>query len=366
MSCLSHHQCRSWATGQYCCQDNKCCDTSPDYHYLYEDYQDYTTETYYDYQPDINYTQYSDDIFNDTTTEPIGNETYFEYESYDDNEDNIENTTVEIVTIDQIEDNDEESVKVATFYETLSRNSTDEESNHDSNVGGDYYNVVEDYRNVSEDYYNVGDDYDNDVISNVENVTENDHHYSGWGEVTEESSSELFDSDLSGDIEVQIENFSSEAEQRELSTVLSVSSVSPSETSGDSDTTTEGFVDVTLQEEGASGSGEPLTDLQVETSGSGDDMLIEGENYEHFDGSGILSDSTDDPDDLNDRAIIDDSQTGVENISDDNLKDVTVVDLTKHLESSTKKEVAWKSDATVKEIISFQTILLFMILPLTL
>ena len=135
--------------------------------------------------------------------------------------------------------------------------------------------------------------------------------------------------------------------------------------SGDSDTTTEGFVDVTLQEEGASGSGEPLTDLQVE-SGSGDDMLIEGENYEHFDGSGILSDSTDDPDDLNDRAIIDDSQTGVENISDDNLKDVTVVDLTKHLESSTKKEVAWKSDATVKEIISFQTILLFMILPLTL
>ena len=136
--------------------------------------------------------------------------------------------------------------------------------------------------------------------------------------------------------------------------------------SGDSDTTTEGFVDVTLQEEGASGSGEALTDLQVETSGSGDDILIEGENDEHFDGSGILSDSTDDPDDLNDRAIIDDSQTGVENISDDNLKDVTVVDLTKHLESSTKKEVAWKSDATVKEIISFQTILLFMILPLTL
>ena len=45
-SCFSHQQCRSWSTGQYCCPDNKCCMSLPDYQEYYS--YDYNTHQYYD------------------------------------------------------------------------------------------------------------------------------------------------------------------------------------------------------------------------------------------------------------------------------------------------------------------------------
>ena len=122
MPCVSHHQCRGWNTGQYCCPDNRCCeslDTESYYQYEY-----YTTHSYYDYhssysdqqdqdQDFYNYDDSSDDahsntnlfpdLLNETTIESTENGTNFIYENYDDNEEYAENTTVEIVPIDQFE-----------------------------------------------------------------------------------------------------------------------------------------------------------------------------------------------------------------------------------------------------------------------
>jgi len=325
MSCVSHHQCRSWATGQYCCQDNRCCDNIQEYETDYQyDYQYYTTETYYHY-----HTDYSEDS-NQTSAEFIGNETFSVYENYDDD---VENTTVEIVAIDQSEDDNEESVKVTTFYETLSKNSTEEKPNHD--------------KKLSEETEIV-------AMSEVEKV--NIIHYSGSGEVTEESSEELLEADLSG--EVQINNLSLELDENELSTIWSVSAI---ETSSQSDVYPEDFGEDNLQD--GSGSGSDFIEFHLEISGAVGEL--EQENDDILED--IFSDSTDEFDDSSGSIIIDNILTGAVNAPEDNIKhelNVKVVNLTKHLEKSTK-EVAWKSDATVRES-CFSVLILHMTLLLTL
>ena len=335
VSCVSHHQCRSWATGQYCCQDNRCCDTLQDYDtdYLYDD-QYYTTESYYQDQTDYNYSQYYYQDTDYTTTESVGNETFSVYENYEDNDDSVENenTTVEIVAIDHSDD-DEESVKVTTFYETVRKNSTEEQPNHDKKLSEEAEEIV--------------------AMLDVESVNIID--YSGSGEVTEEeeSSEEVMEADLSGEVQIDV---SLEVDERELSTVWS-----SFETSSQSEIVPEDLVDDNSEE--GCGSGSDFIEFHLEISGSGQEL--EQETDDNMEEGDTLIVSNDELEDSNSSIIIGNILTGVESAPQDVIElNVPIVNLTQDLEKSTK-EVAWKSDATVRNA-CFSVVILCMTILVTL
>ena len=288
--------------------------------YLYDD-QYYTTESYYQDQTDYNYSQYYYQDTDYTTTESIGNETFSVYENYEDNDDSVENenTTVEIVAIDQSDD-DEESVKVTTFYETVRKNSTEEQPNHDKKLSEEAEEIV--------------------AMLDVERVNIID--YSGSGEVTEEeeSSEEVMDADLSGEVQIDM---SLEVDERELSTVWS-----SFETSSQSEIVPEDLVDDNSEE--GCGSGSDFIEFHLEISGSGEEL--EQETDDIMEEGDTLIVSNDELEDSNSSIIIDNILNGVESAPQDVIElNVPILNLTQDLEKSTK-EVAWKSDATVRNVCS--------------
>ena len=438
MKCVSHQQCRTWATGQFCCQDGRCCDHSPDeedsynynynynyqYQYDYFNYSDYTsyddtTHSSYVYTTTANISpdnssdledneDLEEDIFprliNETTTESaendyninnssdlfediepglvnetsedyyyentnsselfedaevilsgLGNETTAEsaendyditnssevYQEEISPDDADEVADVEIVTIDKTDDEEKQEVKETTFYETFNKSSAQEKLSYDSTEENDEHLVTK------------------VIPSVVENLTRDDVYYSGSGDVSEDLSVEnLNDEELTDGL--QIENFPLETDEREMSTVLSESSLEISLKYED------GWDD--LQEGSPS---EFDVDLQVETSGSGEQLWLEeeidfeGSGSEMFDEITNISQTYEDEHYFTETPVSAENLTVVETKSeveitndlDISVEEVEVVKKPTNLVGQSTNEVAWKSDA-IRKTISVSVIIL--------
>ena len=417
MGCVSDQQCRTWATGQFCCQDGRCCDDSPDYlednydynydyyQYQYEyygnnNYSDYHTTQSYDYintntsqdnSSDFVHTEDLEEdilpwLLNETTTESaendydlnnssdllfedtepgLGNETsedYYEntnssdlfedvilsglgnettttepaendYEIPDtsdreeispekvENEDIDEVADVEIVTFDKTEDEEEQAVKVTTFYETFNKTSAEEKLDYDP---------------TKEEAEHLVDiiELTEVVASAVENITGDDVYYSGSGDVSENLSVEnLNDEELQLTDELQIENFSLETDEREMSTVVSESSL-----------------EISLKYD------DDLGDLHLEPSGSGDQLLLEEQTDGDLEGGsgsemfGEIQTISQTYEDSLPETSVSAENLEISNDLDITVKDVEVVKKPTNLVGKSTNEESRKSDAIGKTI----------------
>ena len=436
MSCVSDQQCRAWATGQFCCEEGRCCDSREDYQEDYSLYQyqyDYYNNNYSDYydtytthhyqyeytttSPDnssdlvqydifpgllnetstesaendyesnnasdlfeatepelVNETsagdyyqnnntsdlfEYPEDIFpgldNETTTETaeVDYEITNSSDLYSDTEleedeisfetsygyrenDADEVADVEIVTIDKTEDEEEQVVKVTTFYETFNKTAAEEKLYYDPTNEKEEEHAVE----VSEV-----------VTSGAGNGTREEVYFSGSGDVSEDLSVEnVIDEYLTDTDGLQIENFSLETDERELSTVASESSLESSLKYNDVLDDLQGEFDV---------------DLQLETSGSGEQLWLEENNDPDLEGSGgseqfgeigNISQTSEE--------VLTESTVSGENDLDVAVEDVEVVKNPTNLVGKSTNEVAWKSDAIGKKI--SVSLIIFLIFPLNL
>ena len=282
----------------------------------------------------------SSDLYSDTELEEeISLDTSYGYKE------NVgdETADVEIVTIDKTEEDEEQVVKVTTFYETFNKTSTEEKLNFDPTKEKD-----EPLIEVSEV-----------VPSAVENVAGDDLYFSGSGDFSEDLSVEDLNDEFLTD-GLKIENFSLEPDERELSTEVSESSLESSLKYDDGlDKLQDGM------------RSEFDVDLVLETSGSAENLWLEEENDNDLEGSGsdlhgeIRNISHTSDDSLAETTVAGENLTVIENDLDVTVEDVEVVKKPTNLVGKSTNEVAWKSDAIRKKM-SVSLIIIFVILPLNL